>query len=382
MSLRDSRGITCHRQFGIWSAIVLGGAILTGCARFAGGTASTLPPSTQPVTNETPPAGGPPIVAMEAASGAMSWVVTDQALLVTSDAGQSWMTLASANVVGVRSMVVVDAMHLALGAIDGLHVAIRSTTDGGNTWKESHLPTQGQPGDIRLASGHGIIAALVQQTTSANSSQADLFVSKAGSAFAKQSVPAAGWVSITAPNELWLAGGVLGNQLWRSADVGVTWREIGLPPVLGTDIGVSVPRRVSDQLILPVTVNGPGTEEVFLTSGDSGGTWHQLGGPLNVGGDSGQGVVLPLSSSDDRVVVAGPTGGLFGITAAGQSLTPISPNGLPTGVTDLDFTSITEGWAVVTQRGCAAGKSQCFAATRLFSTDDAGQTWSEVRLPT
>lgn len=368
------------RQLGAWSAVALSVAILSACGRFGVVTGGTPPPSTQPVANQTPPADGPPIVAMDADSDTRSWVVTDQALLVTSDAGHTWTSLAAANVAGVRSMVVLDAQHITLGAIDGLDVVIRSTADGGKTWQESPLKTQGQPGDVRLATGHGMIAALVQQTTSSNSSQADLFVSSAGSAFANQSAPAAGRLSITGPDEMWLAGGVLGNQLWRSADAGSTWSESQLPLDLGADVSVSVPVRVADRLRLAVTLNGPTTQEAWLTSSDAGGTWQRLG-LMTIGGSTGQGVALAASSADDRLVVAGPAGGLFEVTAAGQTLSPISPNGLPPGVTALDFTSATGGWALVTQRGCAVGKSQCFAVTRLFSTRDAGQTWNEARLP-
>jgi hypothetical protein len=60
---------------------------------------------------------------------------------------------------------------------------------------------------------------------------------------------------------------------------------------------------------------------------------------------------------------------------------PVSPNGLPLGETILRFTSATAGWALVTERGCVSGKTDCFEVTRLFSTGDSGQTWTEARLP-
>ena len=184
---------------------------------------------------------------------------------------------------------------------------------------------------------------------------------------------------MTGASDLWLAGGVLGNQLWRSKDAGSTWSEIRLPSQLGTAIGVSAPQRVAGRLVLPVTINGPATQEALLTSSDDGDTWQQVA-LMAVGGDTGPGA-LPASFAGDRVVVAGPAGGLFGVTATGQSLAPVSPNGLPSGDTLLQFTSEMDGWALVTERGCLSGKTQCFEVTRLFSTSDGGQTWSEARLP-
>ncbi len=369
------------RHAAVLSGIVVGVLILSACGRLAPGARVSPTPSVTAVSpTETPPADGPPIVAVDAIDATTAWAVTDRELLVTADAGQSWGIVSAANVTGIRALLVLGAQHIVLAGIDGLDVVVRTSIDGGQKWQESRLQTQGQPGDVRLAASDTLLAVLVQQTTTVNFSEADLFVSQDGGVFEKRPAPAAGTLSITGASDLWLAGGVFGNQLWRGADAGLTWSEIRLPSQLGTAIGVSTPERVADSLVLPVTINGPATQEAWLTSSDDGATWQQLA-LMTVGGDTGQGVALPASTAGDRVVVAGPAGGLFAVTAAGQSLMPVSPNGLPLGVTALRFTSATAAWALVTQRGCASGKSQCFEVTRLFSTSDGGQAWNEARLP-
>ncbi|MEO8251017.1 MAG: hypothetical protein ABI978_00120 [Chloroflexota bacterium] len=362
---------------------VLGTLLLSACAHVAPGVIYSMTPSVGAASpTETPPASGPLILAFDAVDQTTAWIVTDQALLATTDGGQSWKAVAGADVAGVRALLVLGTQHLvlaSLGGADSLDAVVRTSLDGGLRWQESRLQTHGQPGDVRLAASDTLLVAQVVQTTSSNFSQADLFVSRQGGVFERRPAPAAGMVSITGADALWLAGGVLGERLWRSADAGLTWSEVRLPFPAGLEIGVSAPQRVADRLLLPVTIDGPATQEAWLTSTDDGATWRQVT-LVAVGGDSGPGA-LPMSRAGDRVVVASPAGGLFAVTAAGRSLAPISPNGLPLGGIRLRFTSASAGWAVVTQNGCLSGKSQCFEIDRLFSTIDGGQTWEEAQVP-
>ena len=368
------------RRLRVLAAIVMGAVLLSACGYFTPAAMVSTAPSASPGSpGETRPADRPPIEAFDAVGAATAWVVTDRQLLATVDSGKSWQVVSTADVSGVQALVILDTQRMVMGAIDGLDVVVRTTIDGGTSWQESRLATRGQPGGVRLFASSTLLVVLVQQTTSSNFSEADAFVSQDGGAFERRSAPAAGEVSITGTNDLWLAGGVLGNQLWRSKDAGSTWSEIRLPSQLGTAIGVSAPQRVAGRLVLPVTINGPATQEALLTSSDDGDTWQQVA-LMAVGGDTGPGA-LPAAVAGDRVVVAGPAGRLFEVTAAGEAPMPVSPKGLPLGDTILRFTSATAGWALVTERGCVSGKTQCFEVTRLFSTSDGGQTWSEARLP-
>lgn len=356
---------------------------LASCSQYAPGASPKVQPTSAPeLPIQTKAANQPIIVAIAAVGSSAAWAVTDKALFMTSNGGSDWSPDASADISGVRSLVAPDQQHLVLGAIagqDGLQALVRQSSDGGGHWRELPLAANGQPGDVRLAAGSGVIAALVVQTTSANASIADLFISTGASSFAKRPAPAAGALSVTGPDELWLAGGVLGNQLWRSTDDGKGWTEIGLPTELGPEIGVGAPQRINGTLVLPVTINRSSTKEALLTSTD-GAAWR-LSSTITVGGDTGMGTVLPAALASDRLIVAGPIGGLFAATATGMTLDPVSPNGLPPNVTSLSFAIPSDGWAVVTDRGCASGKSNCYAYTRLFFTSDAGQTWTEEIVP-
>lgn len=363
-----------------FSWIVVSAVILCACGRPVPSATADVSPS----AGARPPTG-PRIVAFDAIGDNTAWVVTDRALLITSDNGLTWGSVPAANVEGIRAMLALTPQHIVLAGLsspNSADVVVRISVDGGQKWQESRLQPQGQPGDVRLAAGDGLLAALVVQTTSSNFSEADLFVSRDGGAFEERPAPAAGMLSITGANDVWLAGGVIGNQLWRSADSGRTWSEVPLSSQLGTAIGVSAPRRIADHLVLPVTINGPATQEAWLISSDDGATWQQTARVL-VGGDSGAGVALSPSTAGDRVVVAGfaGAGGLFAVTASGGSVSPVLPDDLPVGLTTLHFTSATAGWASVVQSGCLSFKTQCFETTRLFATTDGGRTWREAHLP-
>jgi hypothetical protein len=372
----------------VWRVLMAGLAAaaitLASCSRLTPGASkdpqrSSFPASAVPAKSSS----AATILTIDALNDATAWVLTDEALDVTSDAGKSWSTLGAAEVSGGRAFVALDHEDLFLGALtgpDGLDATVRTSTDGGLHWQESKLAVTGQPGDVGLAAGSAVVAALIVQTTSVNASSADLFISEQGGAFSKRSAPAAGSLSITGPDELWLAGGVMGNQLWGSSDNAKTWTEVRLPPDLGPEISAGVPIRIGGSLLLPVTINGASTKVAVLGTADGGITWHPVV-TIAVGGDSGMGVPLPVAVAADRLIVAGPAGGLFAITSTGEALAPISPNGLSPNVTALRFASASAGWAVVTDRGCDSGKSNCHVDTRLFFTSDAGQTWNEVTLP-
>lgn len=115
----------------------------------------------------------PHIVALDALNEKAGWVLTDRGLLATNDGGESWRTLPLTSVAGAHSLVVRDETHLAIGRIDGLDVFVDASDDGGQTWNETRLPARSQPGDVHLAASTTLLAVLVQQTTSANFSQAD-----------------------------------------------------------------------------------------------------------------------------------------------------------------------------------------------------------------
>lgn len=351
---------------------------LSGCATTPAPT--TNPTAPTPLPSSTGPlSSAPQIVTFDAVGENGAWVVTDRGLLVTVDGGLNWRTLPAADVTGVTAILASSDEHVVMAGIDGRAVVVRTTADGGQTWQQSRLHVAAQPGDVRLAAGDSLLALLVQETTSSNFSEANLVVARSGEAFQTRPAPAAGSLSITGPSEIWLAGGVLNNQLWHSGDAGLNWTEVHLPSSLGTTIGVGAPVRVSGGLLLAVTLNGPVTREAWLTSRDAGATWQQLA-LESIGGETGQGVAAPASAAGDRVIVAGPAGGLFAVSATGEALTPVSPNGLPAGVAELRFTSTAVGWAFVRQGSCESGKSGCVAVTGLYRTGDGGQTWREAQL--
>lgn len=322
------------------------------------------------------------IVAIAARDEKQAWAMSDRVLLTTSDGGANWSVLKRVNVAGGRALLFVNGglIVAGIGGASDLDVFVRVSQDSGVNWTETILPTTGQPGDVRLAAGKDLVAIEVVQTTSANASIADVYVSVKGGEFARHKLPAAGSLTVLGAEELWLAGGVLSDELWMSADAGESWTKVGLPADLGGELGIGPPIELGGAMVLPVTINGAETREDLFRSDDGGSSWQAIAS-LAIGGDTGQGVTAPNAVAGDRLVVLGSRGGLFSSTNDG-STEAFAPQGLPAGDTVLQFVSATAGWARVIERGCLDGKSNCYADTRMFTTGDAGQTWVESRLAT
>jgi photosystem II stability/assembly factor-like uncharacterized protein len=354
--------------------------IVTACSSTATATTNATSPAAAPSTLPTAFPKLPAVTAIAGLDASRAWALTSDSLYATADSGKTWERIAAADISGARGIAVLDDRHLLIGAIgeDGLSVDIRSSDDSGATWATIPIKVGGQPGDLSFAVDGDVIAVLVTQTTSANASEANLFISDSANQYVEREVPASGFLSVTARDELWLSGGTTGNQLWSSRNGGVSWSENKSLANLGVEIGVGPVRRVSGALLVPVTINGPSTTEAVVRSDDNGETWKPAA-TLDVGGDTARGVALSSSVAGDRLMILSPSHGLYAISPDSASVNPVGgKDPLPAGDTVLNFVGADIGWALVTERGCLASKSNCYVSTQIFSTADGGQTWAQA----
>jgi photosystem II stability/assembly factor-like uncharacterized protein len=133
--------------------------------------------------------------------------------------------------------------------------------------------------------------------------------------------------------------------------------------------------------VLPVTLaGGAGSAVVLYTTADGGASWNAsvvqpVPGPLE------QGVRVPTDvvSSDTWVVATASGGRIFSTGDHGRNWKTIAPNGLPTGVTEIDFATRSEGWSLIVSGHCAGYKTDCDVTHEARLTSDGGQTWDVVR---
>ena len=357
---------------GIWlSAVLVVG--LTGC-RFAGAGPTTPTPKAEVPLTE--------IVGAALAADGSGWVLdASHHLFVTVDGGDTWRSLAppiepeavaaSGDYMLVASLVVLQADDMP----KGYEVAIAVSEDRGSTWTTTNVPVQGQPGALRVALDGAAAAILVQQTTSSNFSLADILVSKDGHDWSSKLAPIAGKVAITAPDEMWIAGGTTGGELFRSADFGSSWEPVLLPVPSDAQYGVDTPRATGPtRREAVVTINGDSSLVLVIASEDSGISWDQIRN-VSIAASTGPGVTIPAAfvGGDWRIVT--PDGAA--IKMLGDVPSSEATRGLLGGVSDLSMAAGGLGWAAVDASSCPT-KSDCESQHVLMRTLDGGTTWARL----
>ncbi len=349
----------------------------------ASGTASATPPSPGPT---------PPINALWMSDATTGWArTTTHRILHTTDGGKGWQDVTPPYPAG--STVQLPPVFTSLsGSVAWVAVfekqqpdgtipnVLFRTSDGGHTWQEAMLPRSGlgvsqvqfvNAQDGWVLAGFGGVAA--------GSQAVDLFRSTDGGrtwstvARAPGSLPLGGdksgmgWASATTG---WVTGCVCAAEntvlLPRTQDGGVSWRSQSLPlPSLQAVITTQPPVFFSAaEGLLPVTFfNGGSTILAVYATHDGGATWSHS--TLL----SAAGSVWDFLTAQQGWVVGANGTTLDETSDGGQHWLLINPSANFRNISQLDFVSAQEGWAI---------SMATPAAPLLLKTMDGGQTWVQV----
>src|SRR5215216_642603 len=85
-----------------------------------------------------------------------------------------------------------------------------------------------------------------------------------------------------------------------------------------------------------------------------------------------------VASPGDWVVTSPDGARVYPTRDAGKTWNEIAPNGLPAGVTAIDFASGSIGWGLIESARCAEFKTDCTVVGELRKTIDGGQTWEQL----
>lgn len=252
----------------------------------------------------------------------------------TSDGGANWQRVATGQVGTPQIRFLSDSTGFLLlhegGALGSEGVLLLRTTDGGAHWK---VVANGQP----IAQNPSIIFG----------------GDKSGFGFVD-------------PQHGWLTGNWAGNSIlfYATGDGGTTWsrQNLPLPAGLNADGGSAQSEPPyfygARDGVLPVEFFHPGQPIVFYQTTDGGQTWTPTT-PLD--GGSNQALYSVVSQN---VIVATDGAKIYHTADGGRNWTMVHPDVDLQGLTQLDFTSASDGWAVV--------KGQ------LLGTTDGGATWTQL----
>ncbi|MFT3892404.1 MAG: DUF1906 domain-containing protein [Anaerolineales bacterium] len=324
------------------------------------------------------------------------WVLLDQSLFWTSNAGETWNNI-SPSVPADATIKVVRFIDLETGWVlsttlnptGGSLFHLAQTNDGGATWTTRTLSLF-EAGEIAsyvekvdmgwLDTQHGWIA--VKQASGSNFSIGTLFTtSDSGETWARSTLPVADTISFSDPQHGWASGGPTGDQVFVTANAGETWQNISPKDTENAQVHVYAPR---NGLLIATTAGTVNSLSVYRET--PSGTWSLFDqAPLNI-----QPGLIGLSILDAQNFVATIPGTNSLVRMVnGQLETVTNQDGFSSSIVILDMFSKEIGWGKSVVSHCDSGSSQnstsvsvtCASTTRLLHTDDGGITWQNMLLP-
>ena len=345
--------------------------------------------------------GGPPATLWRTTDGGVSWnVVSPPALATQRLVGWTYLGGSHAWLAVIPPTQSPDTL-----------VTVLRTSDGGAIWQSStvRVPLADQtnfPLSLSFADGsHGWLLAHPEYTM--NEKPGDLYATDDGGATwqavshvtfnrnyggprVTQGLPAGGSVTLGGAGAGWLVAGYTSTTpafLFRGTGGGTTWSPVSLPVPAGATVSVRrAPTLFSGASFgyLTAQAYGPGVAVAFgmlvYVTHDGGSTWT----PLKLPGASAESVVSFLGDGHGWLWIPkrDPTGSarlrggtLYTTTDGGAEWNPLPAAPAIAGllavggnIIRLDFTTSTDGWALLQLPGEHCG--------RLLRTTDGGLRWS------
>jgi photosystem II stability/assembly factor-like uncharacterized protein len=330
------------------------------------------------------------------------WILLDQHLFWTSDVGQTWReigpSISSTAVVQDVQFKDFNTGWMIWSTInsDGSGgVQLASTTNHGVTWT-IHSLSLFEPGEIvanaeKAEMGwfdvqRGWIS--IKQNTGSNFSIGFLFTtSDGGNTWSRSALPSADKIYFGDPQIGWAVGGPTNNQLFETENAGANWKKIKPDNVPHDTQAVTYPPFSSDgRSLLVITNTGSENGLKAYTLENSSTQWlpvSQIKLDIQLGS-------IGLSILDTQNFVATVPGTRVIVRMInGELSTTENKDGLSAAIVELDMTSQDIGWAKSIDSSCITASLSdrgtaivsCSANTRLLQTTNGGVTWQILNLP-
>jgi photosystem II stability/assembly factor-like uncharacterized protein len=273
-----------------------------------------------------------------------SWLIVDGMLYrsITSESRWQPASLPLGNMSMRKIYFLDDKMGWVITASDDQNYSLFSTYNGGVDWSEiASLPidTGWSPQSILFTDMHNGWIAIKNLTRSNFSIGRVLRTIDGGISWQSLDLPIGEAVGFTTTNIGWIAGGVGGNEFFRTQDSGLTWYPVPLPLPEDTELNISLPSFYDPvNGILPViNMAGDSTRLILYATHNSGETWELM-----------------------------------------NTYTDI-----PEGLTAVNFVTPQIGWGTSNIGTCQTinDVKECNIQTKLWRTQDGGLNWEDIEIP-
>lgn len=345
---------------------------------------------------------------MQPVSPDYGWVLANQRLLWTDNAGAGWrdITPGQADTANILAVSFIDNYQgwLILQNPTTGKISILRTADDISAWESYSLPESTSTPGTSIQDAHlnfldrqnGWLS--IKFESSSNFSIGTLFrTTDGGKTWTELTLPFGGPVRFIDGNRGWIAGGTTGSELFRTTDGGSTWKPQNvIPPgeYKSDQLFVGLPSFLNDRDgSLTVTIADPLAPRAELYETRDGGETWRLASTIPLDPEALPGSPLPSGMGEPShwFVAAPGTDQLYAVVNEENGTSEMSLSGLPEGVVKLEFITSDIGWAQVQNGACSGDKTrpeeiippdvnafQCEMQSLLFRTSDGGQTWVEI----
>jgi photosystem II stability/assembly factor-like uncharacterized protein len=330
------------------------------------------------------------------------WILLDQHLFWTSDAGQTWDEIGTSIPAGaeVQDVNFINSntgwlLWTSATPEDSVVFRLAQTIDHGTTWTSRALPlfnsgeiaSYAEKAEMGWSDGQtGWIS--IKQNSGSNFSIGTLFrTSDGGNTWERFPLPVADKISFGDPQVGWAVGGPTGDQIFKTKDEGATWQDFrpgDLPA--NTPATAYMPFYSRGEGLLVMTSLGSENRLRVYSLEDPSNKWLLIDqARLDV-----QPGFIGLSILDGRNFVATIPGTTTIVRMLDGELNMInSQDDRSSSIVELDMVSPEVGWAKSVESNCGTasppeeetGSVSCSSNTRLLQTRDGGLTWQSPRLP-